>query len=444
MQRGSRSHKQLNRIWIAMLALAWSSAGRVHAHGGPPAALGIVAADENGPNVVLLNEGLAVRDGERWSFVCPRLWGDESVSAGKVPLARNDGTSTWIVGSDDLYVAKDGMLIPQERPDLTTDSVVALEGSDAEVFGLRRRGTMMGSEIIRLGAGSSPPPVWSSDKYWSTLSVTSSAFFLARVVNDLELGFLSIDREGAVRSDFQVIVDSMPAQVELRPTPDALYALLFDGNVHNTLGVLEDESFQVLREADAPIQGPQPSPNGQLWVSIDGRLNRLTDHRFEPSDETQYVTCLGQWRDEPYACVGSALYWLADDGLGERIFQLDEFSGPNPSRVPAEASEVCGFQWLLFRNDLERGGLSPRDFAPATPLAGGDAEPVGGTPPMAAAGAEAPPPTAAAPAPPSGGCSSIRAAAAYGGQAGWSVGLALLASGLVRARRRRSRVGRGR
>jgi MYXO-CTERM domain-containing protein len=432
-------------IWIASLILANSNAQVARAHGGPPSALGLIAINADGPNVVLLNEGLAfANDDGRWSFLCPSLWGDASVAAGKVPYALSiDGQSTWIIGSDDLYVAKGGVLTKQGRSDLTNASVVALTGNGSELFGLRL-GTM-GSEIVRIETAYTPP-VWSSADYWSALTADADGFYLARVVNDRELGFLTLDPQGQTRAEFTIGVETMPARVVLKPTSRGLYAVLFDGNIHYALGSLADNRWQVLKEADGVIAGPQAGPDGQLWVSIGGQLQRITDGGFEPVDESRYVTCLGQWGGKAYACQSSDLYWLEEQGLGERFFQLNEFNGPNPAHVPAEAEEQCGNQWFLFRSDLLNSGLEPQDW-PAPPTAagaagGGGAGTVaaGESPPAAAAagsaamtraGTAAPPPTAPTE---SSGCACGLTGT---GDTGPSLGGGLLLLALVVQRRRR-------
>jgi hypothetical protein len=171
-------------------------------------------------------------------------------------------------------------------------------------------------------------------------------------------------------------------------------------------------------------------------------LQQLTEAGFEPSAETRYVTCLGQWGDKPYACSGSELYWLTDQGLGELFFQLREFSGPDPALVPAEAEEPCGYQWLLFRGDLSNSGLDPQDWS-APPMdagAGGsdaaadlDAQPMAaGARGSAEAGAAAPQPGAAAESE-SSGCSCALAGAGSARRPA-HFGLLVLLFGLLRAR----------
>ena len=54
-------------------------------------------------------------------------------------------------------------------------------------------------------------------------------------------------------------------------------------------------------------------------------LRRLEADRAEPTDETRLITCLEQWNDWRYACVGSDLFELTADGIGKSVFRLDGF-----------------------------------------------------------------------------------------------------------------------
>ena len=367
------------------------------AHGGSPSAMGLIAANERGANMVLVNEGLAFNNDGLWTYLCPTLWGDDELSASKAPLAASlDGRSSWVVGSDDLYLAEAGTLTKLGRTDLMlTGSFVALEGSAGQVFGLRIGS--MGTEIVRIEP-TATPLVWSSADYYSALAVTPDAFHLARVLNEREVEFETLDRQGQRLARYSAALDSQPARVFIRPTSGGLYAVMFDGNLHYDLGLLVDGHWQKVQEAEASLAGPQAGPDGQLWVGLGGKLHKITDAGFESTPESRYVSCLDHWQSQAYACVGSELHWLTDEGLGPVIFQLQGFNGPNPALVPMALQERCGFQWQLFRIDLERTGLSPQDYPPSmssAPLASdaampGDMKPNQGAAPSPMSGADGP------------------------------------------------------
>lgn len=345
----------------------------VRAHGLPPSALGIVAADDNGqPSMVLLNEGLAFEHDDRWSFLCPRLWGDPDTSAGKTPLAWSlDGVETWIIGADDLYSARDGVLTPQRRPDLSSASIVGLAADDGALFGLQQSSD--GSAIVRID-DDVEAPLFTSPEFWSWLAIGEDRVHVARVTEAGEVARLALDRQGVPIEEFVHAIDGTRrlAQLRLRPTARGLFAVTYDGQQYTLVAIAQD-SWQVVLQSPGPIQGPQASAGGGLWVAANGELMREADGGFEAVGETRVVTCLEQYGSFAYACVGSDLHRLDDDGLAARIFQLDHLNELDPALIPAPAARECNFQWLLFRNDLERTGLAPLDFI--DPEADGGAEP---------------------------------------------------------------------
>jgi hypothetical protein len=143
-----------------------------------------------------------------------------------------------------------------------------------------------------------------------------------------------------------------------------------------------------------------------------------------PTDETRLITCLEQWNDWRYACVGSDLHQLTEAGIGERVFGLDGFHAPDPKLVPPDAKDSCEQQWTLYNIDATRSGLTfaawPGGEAPAP---GSGAAGSGAAAPSQAAGsaaaAGAGPAVVAGPAPASpssGGCSvaAVRSQAGRG------------------------------
>ena len=60
------------------LALAFiaSAPAEVRAHFGPAAVKSVVAMEAGELTILRLNEGLAIRRGDAWRYVCPASWGD--------------------------------------------------------------------------------------------------------------------------------------------------------------------------------------------------------------------------------------------------------------------------------------------------------------------------------------------------------------------------------
>jgi hypothetical protein len=379
---------------------------------------------------VLLNEGLAVLRNDRWSFACPSLWGDPDTTAGKIPLAGSvDGIVSWIIGADDLYVVRDGVLTALARPDLSRAAVIALAGDHEALFGLSI--SSAGSSLVRIN-DAAKLPLYSSPEFWSALAIDDARIQLARITTD-EIVRTTLDRSGEVLEEFRSPIEGALAQIRLRPTAERLFAVLYDGQQY-TLAELEQASLHVVLQSTGPIQGPQAGPDGRLWVALDGELMHEAGAGFAAVGEARRVTCLGQWGSAPYACSGAEIRRLDDTGLGARLFQLDQLSAPDAELVASDVARDCEFQWLLYRNDLERSGLEPRDFIDPA------AEPDDASVASDAAAAPAPDAGTAAPDEANGSSSGCSAAGANGGGATpfalfWTASLAWLAAARVRARR---------
>ncbi len=353
-------------MFIASATLTMLIASYTRAHGGPPEAAGIVAADERGPTLVLTNEGLVLRRAGAWSFMCPRLWGEDDISFSRLPLAHSlDGASSFVVGKDDVFVMRDGMLTKQGRPELSRAAVTVLAGDREALFGLRTHAE--GSDIVRID-GREEHALFASAEVWWTLAIDDRGLYLARPTSEGGLEVVSLDREGSMRASFTVPIAVRPAQLRLHAVADRLFAVLFDGEQY-LLGELDAEGWQTLVHSPGPIDGPIASADGALWIAVDGVLTREGGAGFEATGEPRRVTCLSSWSEWVYACVDTELYRLREAGLDERLFALDGIAPPDPALVPDDAAFDCEVQWQLFQSDLQRIGLTTR----ARPEAGVDA-----------------------------------------------------------------------
>jgi hypothetical protein len=349
-----------------------------HAHGPPPSAFGIVAAASSKPTLVVLNEGLAIERPGGWAFLCPSLWGEGGTGLGIVPLALSiDGVTSFIVGADDLYIARDGVLSAQRRPELSRSAVLALVAADGDaLFGLTV--SSGASRLVRIDDPDAPPLYETPDQI-GALEAHAGRFHLGRFSQTGELEIRTIDRMGSVVADQRVQLGlSTLAELRLRVRAERMFVLVIEAD-HSTLGEVVDQRWQQHAQLNAPIAGPETSAGGQVWIALDNELMRETASGFEAVGEARRVTCLGRWGELAYACVGTAIHRLEDDGLGDQLFALDRLAPPDPSLVPAAAADDCEIQWSLFRGDLERVGLAPRAEAlppSAQPLdAGGEGSP---------------------------------------------------------------------
>lgn len=448
---------------LTLLGIGALIPASVRAHGGPPAALGLVAANPNGAQVVLLNEGLALLRPEAWSYMCPRLWGEPATSSGKVPLARSaDGVSTWVMGADDLYLLRDDMFVPQSRPELQRNNVIAVTNDAQNVYALHllSTGTTTSTELIRL-TETPEPPLWTGAEYWSSLTADATGLHLARVAGENELELVSVDTAGQELRRVKATLELTPNEIQLHATGGQVYVAGNDGDTW-VLGYFDPaagDAWHQILQGPARILGPQASADGTIWIALDGALTRLQGDMTETVGEIGKISCLDQWNDWQYACSGPSMYRLEAAGLGENFFGMQGFHAPDPMLVPPEAQDDCSFQWLLYTNDSRLlDGIMFVDWPMAAASSagaagqGGMVGPTAGSMsmnpmeidtvgPAAAAGAG----TTMAPAPPtqqsSGGCSvgsgaDVPADGRSVLLSGWAfVALALCA----RARRRRLR-----
>ena len=138
----------LQAIAIAIALLTVSSA---RAHGGPPIVEGVLAVDGDGPWLVKLSEGFALRsaDGD-WSFVCPALFG-----ADVPPVNATVAGQVSVAGSMDLHrLSAEPSVHALNRPDLSGTRVLALAALDDALLALRLApsgdgGGSSGTELVR-------------------------------------------------------------------------------------------------------------------------------------------------------------------------------------------------------------------------------------------------------------------------------------------------------
>jgi hypothetical protein len=383
-------------ITLTMLGIATVSPDLVLAHGGPPAALGLLAVNADGPEVILLNEGLGLKRPEGWSYMCPSLWGEINQASGKYPLARSaDGVETWVCGGEDLYLLRDQKLVGQMRPEFRRNEMIGLANDAENVYGLHYTGSgpRMSAEVVRLRSDGGDATFWKSDVYWSAITANADGVYVARVAAEKQLELVTLDKSGTELVRGQAMLPLTPLEIQLHVSGKRVYVTANDGTL-SMFGYFEASTWKEVLQDKMPILGPQSSPDGTQWIAIGGALKRLQGETPEAVDETRMITCLEQWNDWHYACVGSDLYQLTESGIGERMFAMDGFHAPDPKLVPPEAEDNCAQQWVLYTVDATRSGLTFVDWPHTGAVASGMSS--------GSAGASAPPPSSSAGAPAGG------------------------------------------
>jgi hypothetical protein len=385
---------------LTLLGIVAVSPAVAFAHGGPPAALGLLAANADGPEVILLNEGLALKRPEAWSYMCPSLWGEINQASGKYPLARSaDGVETWVCGGQDLYLLRDQKLVGQMRPEFRRNEMIGLANDAEHVYGLHYTGSgpRMSAEVVRLRSDGGDTTFWQSDVYWSAITANADGIHVARVAAEKQLELATLDKSGKELSRGQAMLPLTPLEIQLHALGKRVYVTANDGT-HSMFGFFEGTVWKEVLQDTMPIVGPQSSPDGTLWIAIGGALKKLQDETPEAVDEPRMITCLEQWNDWHYACVGSDLFHLTESGIGERVFAMDGFHAPDPKLVPPEAADNCAQQWVLYTVDAMRSGLTFVDWPHTDVVVGGMSN--------ASAGASAPAPSNNAGAPAAGASGS--------------------------------------
>lgn len=358
---------------LGLVAFSQAPVSTAFAHGGPPAALGLLAANADGAEVILLNEGLALKRPEAWSYLCPSLWGEVNQSSGKFPLARSaDGIETWVCGGEDLYLLRDQKLVAQMRPEYRRNQMLGLANDAEHVYGLHYTGSgpRMSTNVVRLRSDGDAA-FWQSDLYWTAITADARGVYVARVAAEKQLELVTLDKSGQEVSRGLAMVPLTPPEIQLHALGERIYVTATDGTL-SMFGYFEGSTWKEVLQDKLPIVGPQTSPDGTMWIAIGGVLQRVRDDKPEPVDETRIITCLEQWNDWHYACVGSDLFRLTESGVGERVFEMNNFHAPDPKLVPPEAEENCAQQWVLYSVDATRSGLMFVDW-PHVAGAGDDA-----------------------------------------------------------------------
>jgi hypothetical protein len=341
--------------WFSTVALA---------HGPPAAVLDVASWDDDGPVHVVLTEGLALREGPDWRYVCPTRWGGLPLA----PFAAGTPAAVWLPGLDDLYrVDSAGAVAPVDDPRHAVTDLLDLDGHDG-VWGIYV--APAGREIAHLDSGfaiDGGPVSWSG-----VLGRPGGADLVAASEGRLLLGALDENTGDIDAVAGPPLVGTGPQLVS-----DGASEWAID-RASGYVGVHALPDGALVAQATAAVEGPLRVGDA-TFVALDGLLFTLGPDGpvRAPADG---IGCLTAGGDHRWACARD-LYALAADGwLGERILPLDELLSPDLGDLSRDDAVDCWGEWRIFALDLgiDPGAMPAAAAAPGPVLANGTcASPLG-------------------------------------------------------------------
>jgi hypothetical protein len=399
---------------VALLLVAAGLVGRAaSAHGAPAGVTAVAAADTAGPSVVALTEGLAMRRGGEWRYLCQSQFGGEL----SPPALSFDGERTYVVGQDDLFIlGRDGRVAAQHRPDLSRRSVLQLVATDHAVVALRFADGA--TELVPVD-GALAAPLFHAAGPSDSVSFDAGSLWVARTEGTTGVA-LKLGPDGSVLEQRRFPVGLSASIIRMQHVLGSLYASVVTALAGGLLlrvdagdaggGGGATPAFS----SSAPILGPFASDQS-AWVESSGELYRFEGGAPALLPASVSATCLGTHGTLAYVCTRTRLVRLDPAGPGADLLDLKDLRGPDLDLLAVDAREACNQDWIVFREHLRLAGV-------ILPGPGGRS---------AAAASDGGPATAARAAT---GCGC-----AQGARRPPSIGVAAIGLGLIVTRRRRAR-----
>lgn len=342
---------------LAALSSLLTPCASALAHGLPPTAYAVVTSDGEGAQVVRLSTGLALRRGrERFQFVCPAAWGDESAA----PLAALDD-GTVVVGAVNglMLMAPDGALRAHPDPEAAGISTELLR-TEHGVFSLRV--TQDSSQVLAIDAQSARV-LWQDARSWYSIGAHDDVLVLLRASN-AEIEQLTLAASDGKERERQLATLGAPVDyVFTRATRGGSYVLTLTQNAP-VLGSLSANAFSKIAQGASTIAGPLRVGDETL-LAVDGQLSRLQNGEVMALAESAYLLCLEESEGVPYACTPDGIKRVRGEALGEPLFELSWLLPPDLSQLPAgKPRERCDYQWQDMRFDLLALGVPVRGDEP--------------------------------------------------------------------------------
>lgn len=312
------------------------------AHGPGAAALQLIDEDGQGPSVVALTSGLAIRtESGSWRFLCESLWGEVETPL----LGASAEGPVWIIGADQAYLLQAGEVSESGITELNSTFTSNLSAADSHVFALTGDGAV--SVLWRLNDDATATPVFEDQETsWTSLVSVGDVAWLARP-DESGMLMARVDSNGNVLAEGVATIDLGGGTGILRGTPDSAWLLTVGGTDFALYQIHDDFSFQLVAEDTKPILGPV-TVGGRTLIGTRGELVDVTGMEPTTIATEENMACL-RWRGEiAYACVLPDLVYADSEGFGETLFNTARLLGPVLENLDEETAETCWNDWLHF------------------------------------------------------------------------------------------------
>jgi hypothetical protein len=328
--------------WIALVAsLGGSSA---HAHSAPGVAA-ILDEDAAGVHMLRLYQGLVLREGSAWRFVCSQIYG----GAGQDLAASLPGGGAAIaIPSGIVIMKRDGTVATHPDPEAQRGVVTAFARKAGKLYAVRRQPDFSASDLVEI-TDRTVRVLWTDTRYWNDIAVGTSSLVLVRFAQD-SIEALGLSFNGEVLSDQTAIVVD-PLDVTVRMLGDVpYYTVKTQGPTR--LARFDQNLWHVVLDAGSSLAGPLALPDGTVLVALDGQLSTFSNDSATPLAETDFVIGLNALEDHPYACTRTGLRNLSSSALGAQLFELSELLGPDTCLAPFASRTACELEWQHFQIEL--------------------------------------------------------------------------------------------
>jgi hypothetical protein len=340
---------------LTIAQAVWSWTGVVYAHAAPTV-VSILDEDADGVHLVRLLQGIALREGDTWRFVCSQTYGGKGQD---IAASLPGGGAVVAVPTGIALLKRDGSTTPHPDPEAAQGTPTAFARADGKLYALRMRPRLRVTDVVEI-TDTTVRIVWTDSRYWSDLAVADSALVLVRTEGD-EVDELRLSFSGEVVSEQKAsLVD--PLEVSVRVIGDTpYYTAKFASSTE--LARIEQNTWKRILQAGNTLAGPLQMPDGTVLVALDGVLSSLVNEVATPLSKDDFVVGLAQLDGHPYAATRTGMRELASTGLGGEIFDLAELWGPDECLVPKGSESDCELEWQHFQVELLGANI---------PLASGD------------------------------------------------------------------------